>query len=204
MMNNLDSLCFKVFKAHFFPNYSILEAKDSITGSYAWKSILSARDVIWKGMVWQTGNGQSVRIKEDKCLPVKLGSLTISPLPSVPPDTKVSSLINPVLRVWKSSDVKQAFLPHEALMILGIPLSPRSPLDRVIWAHTQSGLFTTKSAYKLLVNSSTAGNAGSSVLDPQKRFWRGVWQLRVPEKIKHFMWRACNNALPTKCNLARR
>ena len=204
MMNNLDSLCFKVFKARFFPDYSILEAKDSITGSYAWKSILSARDVIRKGMVWQTGNGQSVRIKEDKCLPVKPSGLTISPLPSAPPDAKLSSLINPVLGVWKSGDVKQVFLPHEALMILGIPLSPRSPLDRVIWAHTQSGLFTTKSAYELLVNSSTAGNAGSSVLDPQKRFWRGVWQLRVPEKIKHFMWRACNNALPTKCNLARR
>ena len=133
MMNNLDSLCFKVFKAHFFPNYSILEAKDSITGSYAWKSILSARDVIRKGMVWQTGNGQSVRINEDKCLPVKPSGLTISPLPSVPPDAKLSSLINPVLGVWKSGDVKQVFLPHEALMILGIPLSPRSPLDRVIW-----------------------------------------------------------------------
>ena len=84
MMNNLDSFCFRVFKARFFPSCSILEAKDSITGSYAWKSILSARDVIWKGMVWQIGNGQSVRIKEDKGLPVKPGSLTISPLPLVP------------------------------------------------------------------------------------------------------------------------
>ena len=46
MINNLDSLCFRVFKARFFPNCSILEAKDSVVGFDAWKSILNARDVI--------------------------------------------------------------------------------------------------------------------------------------------------------------
>lgn len=58
MINNLGSLCYRVFKAHFFPDCSILEAKESAIGSYAWKSILSARDVICKGMVWLIGNGQ--------------------------------------------------------------------------------------------------------------------------------------------------
>ena len=51
MINNPNSLCHRVFKARFFPNCSILEAKDSTIGSYAWKSILSARDVICKGVV---------------------------------------------------------------------------------------------------------------------------------------------------------
>ena len=57
MMHNSDFLCFRVFKARFFPNCSILDAKDSNSGSYAWKSILGARDVIKKGMVWRIGNG---------------------------------------------------------------------------------------------------------------------------------------------------
>ena len=60
MIKNPDSLCFTVFKARFFPNCSILEAQDSVVGFYAWKSIISAMDVIWKGMVWRIGNGQSV------------------------------------------------------------------------------------------------------------------------------------------------
>lgn len=46
LINNPDSLCRRVFKARFFPNCSILDAKDSPTGLYAWKSIVSARDVI--------------------------------------------------------------------------------------------------------------------------------------------------------------
>ena len=49
MINNPNSLRHRVFKARFFPTCSILEAKDSNTGSYVWKSILSARDVIQKG-----------------------------------------------------------------------------------------------------------------------------------------------------------
>lgn len=46
LINNPDSLCRRVFKARFFPNCSILDAKDSPTGLYAWKSIVSSRDVI--------------------------------------------------------------------------------------------------------------------------------------------------------------
>ena len=63
MMNNPDSLCFRVFKVRFFPNCSILDVEEKASGSYAWKSILSARDVIRKGMVWRIGNGQSVRLR---------------------------------------------------------------------------------------------------------------------------------------------
>ena len=69
MINNPDSLCHRVFKARFFPESSILEVRDSNCGLYAWKSILSAHDVIRKGMVWCIGNGHSVRIKQDKWLP---------------------------------------------------------------------------------------------------------------------------------------
>ena len=50
MINNPDSLCYRVFKARFFPEGSILDAKESSIGSYAWKSILGARDVIAR--VW--------------------------------------------------------------------------------------------------------------------------------------------------------
>ena len=46
LLKNPDSLLSKVFKANFFPNCSIFEAKDSRSASYAWRSILKGRDVI--------------------------------------------------------------------------------------------------------------------------------------------------------------
>ena len=76
-------------------------------------------------MVWRIGNGEAVRIKEDKWLPVRPSRVIISPLPSVMAETKVSSLINQELSVWKSDEVNRVFLPHEASLILTIPLSRR-------------------------------------------------------------------------------
>ena len=131
MINNPNSLCHRVFKARFFISCSILEAKDSNSGSYAWKSILSARDVIRKGMVWRIGNGQNVWIKEDRWLPGSHRSPIISPLPSVAVERKVQTLINPELGVWRADCVHRLFLPQEAAAILGIPLSRGSPLDKI-------------------------------------------------------------------------
>ena len=132
MINNSESLYFWVFKARLFPNCSILDAKDNVVGSYVWKSIISARDVIQRGMVWRIGNDQSVRVKRDKWLPMKDNSYVVSPLPSVIPETRMSSLINSNLGMWKYESVQQLFLPHKASLILGIPFSLRMPADRVV------------------------------------------------------------------------
>uniref|UniRef100_A0A2N9FZG8 Reverse transcriptase domain-containing protein n=1 Tax=Fagus sylvatica TaxID=28930 RepID=A0A2N9FZG8_FAGSY len=44
------------------------------------------------------------------------------------------------------------------------------------------------------------------VSDPEgrSRFWRKLWRLNIPGKVKHFIWRACNESLPTRQNLCRR
>ena len=40
VLNNKDSLFYRIFKALFFPICFLMEAKESTSGSYAWKSIL--------------------------------------------------------------------------------------------------------------------------------------------------------------------
>ena len=170
MMNNKESLCYKVFKAKFFSDCSILEAKDSIIGSYAWKSILSARDIIKRGIVWHIGDGKSVYIKEDKWLLDKVHRRVISPISSIPPDAKVSCLIDANTGGWKADQINKLFLPYEARLVLSIPLSIKIPADRLIWSHSSSGEFTTRSAYKLLVSRASASNASSLNPNPRNNF----------------------------------
>ncbi|XP_075645175.1 uncharacterized protein LOC142616192 [Castanea sativa] len=186
MLKNPESLCHRVFKARFFPNCTILEANPLTNGSYAWKSILSAREVVRKGMVWQIGDGKTVSLKEDKWLPDQVYRSVSSPLPSIPPNAKVSRFIDEKNGKWKEAEIRRNFLPHEAKKIMSIPLSTRLPQDSPIWSKTPSGIFSTRSAYKLLVNEASASSLGSSNPHPQRNLWRGVWMLRTPNKVKHF------------------
>ena len=62
LLDNKSPLFYKVFKARFYPNSSIMEAADSRLGSYAWKSILRGRDIIKKGAIWRIGSGEKINI----------------------------------------------------------------------------------------------------------------------------------------------
>lgn len=37
-----------------------------------------------------------------------------------------------------------------------------------------------------------------------KKLWSGLRRMRVPNKVKTFVWRACTESLPTLDNLAKR
>lgn len=47
-------------------------------------------------------------------------------------------------------------------------------------------------------------SGGSSHEECDNIHWRGVWSLSIPPKVKHFVWRALKNSLPTRANLLRR
>jgi hypothetical protein len=49
LMHNTSSLFYRVLKSRYFPHCSILEAKPNARGSFAWKSILGAKQLINKG-----------------------------------------------------------------------------------------------------------------------------------------------------------
>lgn len=43
--------------------------------------------------------------------------------------------------------------------------------------------------------------ASSSIQSAASGVWDGIWKLKVPGRIKHVLWKACTNSLPTKVNL---
>ena len=73
------TLFYKVLKAKYFLNCSILDEGVKVNGSYAWQSILKAREVVRMGSKWRTGDGQSVMICGDKWLHDLYSSQVVSP-----------------------------------------------------------------------------------------------------------------------------
>ena len=115
----------------------------------------------------------------------------------------VSALIVDDSHSWNSDLIQREFLSHEARAILGIPLSIQNSPDRQVWFPSNQGVYTTRSAYRLLSTSRRLSLPNCSDPSSRKHMWNGIWSLQIPHKIKHLLWKAANNAIPTLLNLWR-
>ena len=173
-------------------------------GSFAWQSILKARQVIELGVVWRVGNGEKVRIRGDSWLPDPHSSKVILPQKNFPGNTRVCALLNEDGTSWIHDRIEEEFLPHEARTISSIPLSVSHANDCLVWSGSKDGKYTTKSAYRMLTEAEQRKKPGSSNQSSEGTFLKDLWDLDIPSKIKHFLWRASNESHPTKKNLFRR
>ena len=205
ILKNPDSLVHKVVK--YFTDTTFLEAQMGRRPSYIWRSILFAREVIKMGSRWVIGNGRRVHIWNDRWIPVadmyKVISLKVQIRGG---EEMVSALIDEESRGWNSNLIRTSFLPREAEVILGIPLSPIALEDSQVWIKMPNGIFTVKSAYKIAYKmlkeaNSENHNAGCLENSKMQALWKAIWNLKCQSKIKHFVWRACRNILPTKFGL---
>ena len=75
----------------------------------------------------------------------------------------------------------------------------------MVWTYTPRGNFIVRRAYRLVAGS-RIGNIfkGASNEENRKIFWKTIWRLNIPNKVKSFAWKASKNILPTKANLCRR
>ena len=98
-----------------------------------------------------------------------------------------------------------SFHREDAEAICRIPLSHRQVPDSLYWLHTKDGVYSCKSGYQvarrlLREDGWTKCSSGPNGM----QVWSKLWHLRVPNKIKVFGWRACQEILPTRVNLAKR
>jgi hypothetical protein len=82
--------------------------------------------------------------------------------------------------------------------ICSIAISPRSQSDRMRWSGTKNGEFSVRSAYYLAVEGRSRDSGSCSNPVTSNPFWKRLWTLNVPLAVQMFLWRGCNNILPTK------
>ena len=78
--------------------------------------------------------------------------------------------------------------------------------DSLVWLFTKNGRYSVKSGYHVvkLLKMAESSSGEASVHRASTSLWSRVWKVRVPNKVKLFSWRACQNILPTWDNLVRR
>ena len=77
-----------------------------------------------------------------------------------------------------------------------IPLSRRSMSDLVVWLNNKNGMYYVKFGYHVARKVLREENWVESSRGPiGQQVWRNLWKLQVPNKIKVFGWKACQEIL---------
>ena len=203
LVHDKTSLFYKVFKAKYFPNCSFFEAKAK-SGSFTWRSILYARKVILMGAKWRVGDGTQIKIYGANWLPGETQGCVVPPPVLALSSAIVSALIDPLTYGWNSHTIASTFLPFEAKQIKSIPLGIIKQPDLLYWPWGRDGSCSVSTRYQRLCAEEQKDSASPSNLDKTHEFWKKLWKAGVPGKLKHFLWKACSKALPTKVSLLRR
>jgi ribonuclease HI len=203
LWENPSSLVAQIMQAKYYPTTSALEANMGRRISFAWRSILSSRELVKEGLVWRVGNGRKVRIWEDRWLPSPAFKILTTPS-ILNPTATVDQLIDREARWWDNNQLNSLFSAEEVSMIQKISISCTNQEDILIWRGTKNGIFSVRSAYYMQMEMVSRNEGACSENEKQNRIWKRIWSLSVPNSEKNFLWRACNDILPTKENLCKR
>uniref|UniRef100_A0A803QHJ7 Piwi domain-containing protein n=1 Tax=Cannabis sativa TaxID=3483 RepID=A0A803QHJ7_CANSA len=102
-------------------------------------------------------------------------------------------------RVLKASAV---FNKDDAEMILSLPNSGWDIDDKILWHYSKNGEYSVKSGYRMACELKAERQQSDDHLAVQ--WWRKLWRLKIPQKIKVFVWKLAHGWLPTSTVLAKR
>lgn len=190
------SLAARVMKGIYFPCGDFLNVKSTNRSSYIWRSILWGRELLLEGSRWAVGNGNKIDIRKDSWIPKKNPACTYS----FKGQTGISMVcdLKTETGCWNSELLDSLFSAEEAGQIMSIPISLHDE-DHLIWHFNSSGDYSVKSGYWNAIRIKGWGQVSTSA--GHSPWWRSLWQLSIPSKVKIFIWRACLNWIPTQFNL---
>ena len=192
-----DGVWHELIQNKYLHSHSLSQVKARPFDSPFWKGLMKVKEDFFKRGAFTLGNGESVRFWED----VWLGTRSLSEqYPShynIAQRKQVSVAtvmthappLNIGFRRALTGNKWNSWL-HLVNRLMDVQLTQQ--LDTFKWNLTKSKSFTVKSLYLDLLNGHT-------------RFLRKyIWKMKVPLKIKIFMWFLNRKVLLTKDNLTKR
>jgi hypothetical protein len=175
---------------------SLSQVKAKSSDSPFWKGLMKVKDDFFERGSFNVGNGESIRFWEDTWLGDTPLAHQYSSLYNIVQRKQVS-LANVMAQVPLNIGFRQALSGtradrwiHLVQRLMNVYLTTQP--DTFTWKLTTSGSFTVKSLYLDYMNDHT-------------RFVRKyLWKIKVPLKIRIFMWFLHRRVLLTKDNLAKR
>lgn len=190
-----ESLATKVYKARYFADGNFLESSLGTDPRFIWRSIWESKDLVKSGVRWLVGPGESISIKGQPWLADDTNPCVMSESEAIV-DKKVASLMCIDRRAWDVDVISDIFDERDRLCILNTRIEAGSSEDHIYWRMESSGVYSVRSAYKLLQFQKNRWNIQDSA-----SLWKKVWKIKAPPKALNLIWRALSYCLPTNVQL---
>lgn len=187
-MTKKDQLWVKLLEAKYFQGTNPFEPTKNYELSWIWTSIQKGLNILKGNYVWKVKNGENTRTWEDKWL------FSTSPLSHPVDKTEpIPQKVNELLTSegdWDIGKLDEFFSTNIKEKILAITPNKENK-DKIRWAHHTSGNFSAKNIYNYLINQSN--NDKENIDFP----WKNICSLKTIPRIRLFIWKMVQKALPT-------
>lgn len=194
-----SSLLAQVLLGKYAKDSSFMECSVSASASHGWRSILEGREILRKGLGWAVGDGEKIKLWTDPWLSFEAPVAPIGPCSEAASVLRVSDLLCPISNTWDVMKIR-SYLPHYEEKILSIITSTTSVEDTLVWLFEKSGVYSTRSGYRVAVTWEQERISP----DPNFDWVKHLWNVKTSPKLKDFLWRVVSKAIPVSANLERR
>ncbi|XP_024006491.1 uncharacterized protein LOC112083001 [Eutrema salsugineum] len=198
-----DSLFARLFKAKYYRESTVLEARPQNQQSFGWSSILVGLELLKQGVRYNIGSGKDINVFSDNWLPCDF------PRPAsgeIVENLKVRDLITStsVYRKWNEDLLDTLVVENDKEVIKNIFLAQEEEDDKLIWHYSKDGDYSVRSGYYLArrLADPNMNNVPPPHGDPILK--DKIWKLNIVPKLKHFLWRIVSKALGTATRLQSR
>ena len=198
VLSSPDCFLASLLKSRCFLDGEFLYVSLGARPSYAWCSLLYGRELLMKGLRHKVGNGRQTRVWLDKWIADLVEGLRAPWIKNATFDVnlRASALIDLSTRKWNEGALNEVFVPSDIEYLLrNQPVVSKE--DFKVWNLTRSGQFFMKSAYQLAFSEKTKVIQPEAFNQPSVNSLKEkVWKVPTLPKIRVFVWKVLNGALP--------
>jgi hypothetical protein len=196
LLTNQDTIIARIFKARYFPDSDFLGARLGHNPSFIWRSIYTSRAIVRGGLRWCIGDGRRINIWHEPWLRDDANSYVTSPIIQGMVHYIVADLMNSTNHTWQWDTIESIFNSRDRGEISKIATRYMVGEDMHVWKFSTHGSYTVKSAYRYamdtLINNEEYKKPGD---------WMQIWRMKIPQRVKIFVWRIVRGCLPTRDRL---
>lgn len=143
-LHNPSSLVARIYKAKYFRDNSILEAKKGSGGRFIWNGIWETNEMFCSGYRWVLGDGRSICIFQDSWLKGKCDSKVEDHHRNNIREDKVCDYFRSNTKEWDVQKIQQTFHTDDVRCIMQTRIPHIDVSDKISWLLKSNGKYAVK------------------------------------------------------------